>query len=134
MSKKKYIFIYQGEFLETHSLVEIKMESTQDEWDQITSETVKEKCFIEVLKDIAQPLLHEEWTRDQEISLRGLRRAVKAIKEIDPLRIAQFDQKTLKDEYTARSLKGIQELQDIMKESTGREAVAGDGPISISQL
>ena len=120
---------------ETDSLLAIKnhFQVSKEQWQHIVSETVKMFCFATINKDIVYPMLHESWDKEDEKELRGLKRSLKRFKELDPGLMLQIDIKSIKDKYAAMALKGIQNVQETMKEATGRVAV-GNNDIQVSEL
>lgn len=135
MSKrdKPYIISLDGKLLHAPSLLEVKMESTPDEWSQITSQTVKYFCFAKTLKEIGMPLLREDWEKEDERILRDLKRTVETMKNMDARRMSEFNIKEICDSYAARMLKGITEIQEMMSELSGR-LKSGDNNVQVSGL
>ena len=135
MSKKhrKYTFCIDGDLLECDSLLEIKNNVTENEWERITSNTMKYHCYVKMLRDIGMPLLEEPWEKGDKCLERNLRRTIGSMKRIDPSRMIQFDAKAICDEYAGRMLKGVHEVKDMMKGFAGRQS-HGDEKIQVSEL
>lgn len=136
MSKKtkKFIISIDGELLECDSLIELKGGVTDEEWLKITSGTVKYMCYSKMLRDMAMPLLQEEWNKDDERLLKGLRRTIEYMRRLDPVRISQFNIKEICDQYATIMARGVNDIRELMKNATGRGIAGAGGTITVGGL
>lgn len=112
---KEYVFAFNGELLRHESLLEVKTGTTDEEWLSIIEETIKYFCFVQTLRNIAMPLLHEEWEKGDERIFRSIKRSVESLKKLDNMSCLKYDTKVICDKYAAMALIGVDNLSKMMK-------------------
>lgn len=133
-TKSKPIIVVCGAPMEYNgTLLELKTNCNSEQWEQVTAETFKYKCFMKICRDIAMPMLHETWDKEDKKTFKRLRQTIESMKSLDPPRMLAFNEKKICDEYAARALKGVRETQDLMKDVTGRKP-GGDPRVEVSNL
>lgn len=95
------IFVLDGTIrcYEDGTMLQLHSQITSEEWQTIVEETLKYKIFVESLKDVGCPSLGEPWDEEDEWFRLQLDIAVSRIRNIDPLLLAKFDQKQIKNKY-----------------------------------
>jgi len=96
------LFAFDGgiRWFKEGSMLELHAQVTPEEWMIIVSDTIKYKVFIECLKEVACPILEDNWTAEDEWFLLQMGVAVSRLRNIDPLLIAKFNSEAIKQEYT----------------------------------
>ncbi len=102
------LFVLEGSIMHfpDGSMLELHGQITMKEWETIVEETIKYSIFLKCLKEIAIPLLEDEWTTEDDWFRIQLDVAVSRIRNIDPLLVAKHNVESFKKTYT-----------DIMKKS-----------------
>ena len=67
------------------SMLGLQSQVTDEEWKIIINDTISYHIFVECLKEIAFPLLKEQWTVEDEYWRLQLELAVSRIKNLDPI-------------------------------------------------
>ena len=133
-TKNKPMIVICGAPMEYNgTLLELKNSCDQKRWEQVTTETVKYRCFMQICRDIAMPMLHETWDKEDKRIFKRLRQTIEGMRSLDPSRMLEFNEKKICDEYAARTLKGVQEVQEVMKDATERRP-SGDIEVKVSNL
>lgn len=111
------MFVFNGgvQHYPDGSMLELHTGVTDDEWIQIVEETVKYRVFVECLKQVAFPILLEKWTKLDEWYRVQMEVAVSRMRNIDPLRVAQFNTDELKDRYIAQMQTNAHEFMQLAK-------------------
>jgi hypothetical protein len=117
------LFVLDGSirYYEDGSMLELHSKITPDEWDHIVAETVKYKCFVDCLKEIACPSLDESWTKEDEWYRHQLEVSISRMRNIDALLVAKHnipDIKQLYADYMEDNLPTIKESMEAIREET----------------
>jgi hypothetical protein len=96
------LFVLEGSvrWFKDGSMLELHAQITPEEWMLIVSETIKYQVFVECLKEVACPILEDNWTQEDEWGLLQMQIAVSRMRNIDPLLVAKFDREAIKTEYS----------------------------------
>lgn len=96
------LFALQGSIhvFEEGSMLELHTQITAEEWAEIVDDTINYKIFLECLKEVAIPLLEESWTAEEEWFKIQLDVAVSRMRNLDPLLVAKYDQKQIKEKMS----------------------------------
>ena len=120
MSKEPHptLFVFEGtiQHYEEGTMLELYSNITQEEWLIIIEETVKYKVFLECLKEVACPKLNEPWEEDDDWYRIQLGIAVSRMRNIDPLAVSKYDEKTIKSAYVEKMLNSAKEIQQLISE------------------
>ena len=121
MSKKEKhptIFVLDGSirYYDDGSMLHLHSQITNQEWEEIVSETIKYKVFVNCLKDIACPRLDESWSEEDEWHRLQLQVAVSRMKNIDPLLVAKYNESDIKEEYSKQMIKGVENMKKMIKD------------------
>lgn len=95
------MFVFDGgiRYFENGSMLELYSQVTMEEWSIIAEETIKYQIFLECLKEVAVPLLEDEWNKEDDWFRLQLDVAVSRIRNIDPLLVAGFNREQIKNVY-----------------------------------
>jgi hypothetical protein len=99
----------EGSMLTLRSLI------SEEEWTQIIEETVKYKIFVQCLKEVAIPILGDPWTEEDEWFLVQMDVAVSRIRNLDPLLVAKYDMKKIKEDYSELMRKGAERVKIMLQ-------------------
>ena len=124
------------------SMLQLHTQITDSEWEEIVSETIKYKAFVDCLKEVGCPKLDEPWTEEDEWHRLQLQIAVSRMKNIDPLLVAKHDEGLIKKQYSEQMLKGAENInkmvQDIKAENKElvkkKYGLDDDGNVKVSKL
>ncbi len=85
--KNPTIFSLDGSLMhfEDGTIYELHLGVNKEEWSEIVTSTVQFKIFLDCLKSIAFPMLHETWTAEDEWWRLQLEESIKRIKIVDPM-------------------------------------------------
>ena len=100
----------QGSMLQLYSLI------TNEEWEAIVEETVKYSVFVSCLKEVAFPILKEQWTEEDEWFKLQLELAISRMRNIDAMLLLKYDENKLKEEYSSKMRTNGIELMKIIEE------------------
>ena len=111
------LFVLDGEIMhyEEGSMLNLYTQITNKEWQHITEETTKYKLFVEVLKEIAFPILKEKWTKEFDWYRLQLEIAVDRMRNIDPLIFLGINQEEIKKTYTEQAKTNAEEMVKTIK-------------------
>lgn len=98
------LFVYDGSIrhFAEGSMLELCSSVTPEEWAQIAEETIKYQIFLECLKEVAYPILKEQWTEIDEWYRLQLGVAVSRIRNLDPLLGLKHNVEAIKQSYAAK--------------------------------
>lgn len=83
---KPYIFVFDGKFLESDSLLSIRSGISDDEWDSIVACTIDSYLQMNAIQESKSMDLD-----DKDVKLmKSLRRTIKFIEQIDPVTYTKF--------------------------------------------
>ena len=85
MKQRSYIFVYNGRFLEYDSLIELKSEVQDVDWNIILSQTID--CYAQ-LKAASQ---YTQLDKNDSRMMRQLKRTLDFIRTIDAAMMLKFD-------------------------------------------
>ncbi len=99
--KHPTLFVLDGSirYFENGTMLELYSKITQDEWQQIVEETLKYSIFVQCLKDIAFPILGEQWTKEDEWYRLQLEVAISRIRNLDALLVAKHNHIKIAEQY-----------------------------------
>lgn len=97
MSNRNYTIIYNGRFYETKSLIDMRSDVSDDEWDDIVSQSIDGYCYFCGLNKVY--LSEGGLDKDDNRLMRQLRRTIHTIRKIDPIIINKYDIDTLLMKY-----------------------------------
>jgi hypothetical protein len=113
------IFSFDGSLriYEEGSMYNLHMQVSEEEWKQITTETIQFKIFLECLKETAFPILKEIWTPEDEWWRLQLEVAVGRMKDIDPMLFVTsgVNVEATKTAYTDKMKKNAAEVVEQIK-------------------
>lgn len=111
------LFVLEGSIkhFEDGSMLELHSKVTAEEWELITEETVKYKVFLDKLKDVALPILEEQWDKEDEYFRLQMEVAVSRIRNIDALLVAKHNITTIGDEYEKMMRKNAKEVLELIE-------------------
>lgn len=99
--KHPTLFVLDGSirYFENGTMLELYSKITQNEWQQIVEETLKYSIFVQCLKDIAFPILGEQWTKEDEWYRLQLEVAISRIRNLDALLVAKHNHIKIAEQY-----------------------------------
>lgn len=111
------MFVLDGSIrhYEGGSMLELYSQITQDEWTEIIIGTIQYKIFLDCLKDVACPVLHETWTREDDWFRLMLDVNLGRMKNLDPLQFATIRQDEVRTAFEAKIKKNAAEVADDIK-------------------
>jgi len=86
MKNREYIFVFEGKFLESDSLIDIFGGVTKEEWEVIVKGTIGYYCLMIATDKVSESLDK----KDLRLS-RKLKRTILQMKNIDPALLSEFD-------------------------------------------
>lgn len=108
MSKRAYMFMHEGQFLETNSLVELQTHMDEEQWDNMVAHTVDSYCYMQSL-DNAYSGDGGIDKHDRRI-LRGLKRTIMTLKRVDPSTMGKYNIDELINKYNEIVRKHLEEF------------------------
>lgn len=116
--KQPTLFAFNGsiQLFNEGSMLELHSQITSEEWVMIVEETIKYKIFLECLKNIAVPILQEDWSKEDEWFIVQLNIAISRMKNIDPLLVASHNQEAICDIYTKQMKNNAEEVRKAILE------------------
>jgi hypothetical protein len=140
--KHPTLFVFDGSIrhYEDGSMLELHSKVTSDEWDSIISDTVHYKCFVECLKETACPSLEEPWTDEDDWFRVQLNVAVSRMRNIDALLVAKYNQKKIKEVYSDRMGKSVEEVKVMIEQARKEQKefiktrLDDEGTLSVTDL
>lgn len=126
-----YYLIFDGQVLQTDSLMEMKLDVPKDDWKKLVKETV---AFYVQLKQVSKsksvPLEH----KDKKM-LKKLERTIGFIKKLDPIYVQEIDINKQMEEV-GEQMKVIDQIyeEQIKIVMDNENAQSGDGDIHVSGL
>lgn len=111
------IFVFDGsiQHFPDGSMLELYTGVTPDEWQDIVVGTVQYKIFLDCLKDIACPLLHESWTSEDDWFRVVLEHNISRMRQLDPMIFLPINQETIKVEFEKKIRKNALEVSEDIK-------------------
>lgn len=112
------IFVFDGgiKHFADGSMLELHTQVKDTEWAMIIEETLKYKIFLECLKDVAIPLLDDQWTEEDDWFRLQLGVATSRIRNIDPLAFIKFNEEQIKDAYSEAMKNSAPEVRKFVEE------------------
>lgn len=111
-----FVFNNSIQYYEDGSMLELHSQVSEEEWAQIVEQTIAYKVFVECLKEYACPALDENWSSEEDWYRVQLDVSVSRIRNIDPLLVAKYDQKTIKSQYIDQMKAGAQDIKNLIQE------------------
>jgi hypothetical protein len=112
------IFVLDGtiQHFPDGSMMELYTGVTPDEWQEIVISSVQFKIFLDCLKDVACPLLHEVWTKEDEWYRLMLEHNISRMRNLDPMIFLPIDQDEIKRKFEDKiRTQSIEVAADIKK-------------------
>ena len=112
------LFVFQNSirYFEEGSMLELHSQVSEEDWNQIVEQTIAYKIYVDCLKEYACPALNEDWTADEDWYRVQLDVAVSRIRNIDPLLVAKYDQKSIKSQYIKQMKAGAEDIKNLINE------------------
>jgi hypothetical protein len=128
------LFVFKGviRYYEAGSMLELHAQVTPEEWDEIVKDTVEYSVFLNCLKETACPRLDEPWTTDDEWFRLQLEVSISRIRNIDPLKLAQFNVDDIRRQFSDQILKGVDQVKALIKDLRTQQAKLNN--ISVSEI
>jgi hypothetical protein len=121
MTKEQHptLFVFDGsiQHYEDGTMLELYSNITSEEWAIIIEDTIRYKIFLDCIKEIACPILGEAWDNEDEWYRLQLEVAVSRIRNIDPLAVAKYDQKSIKDAFADKISNNAKEVLLLINET-----------------
>lgn len=116
--KQPTLFAFNGsiQLFNEGSMLELHSQITSEEWAMIVEETIKYKIFLECLKNVAAPILQEDWSKEDEWFIVQLDIAISRMKNIDPLLVASHNQESICNVYTKQMKNNAEEVRKAILE------------------
>lgn len=119
MSKAiEYCIMYNGRLLEPESLLDIRTELTDDEWEGLIEETICAYSYFKGI-DLAYSIEGGLEPNDRRI-MRRIKRTIISIQKLDPIIIAKFNIDELIEAYKKVATEQLQSFRKPVKVSTGK--------------
>lgn len=121
MARKKHskqtVFAFNGEIrYYENKLGVLRLQVSDEEWDIIVKSTVEYCAYVEALKNVACPMLDEEWDTDDQVYLNELKKTIKQIKALDPFILAKYNYDDTVKNFTKTMTDRASELVAEIKE------------------
>lgn len=98
------------------SMLELYTGVTADEWQEIIAGTVQYKIFIDCLKEVACPILHESWTPEDDWFRVVLEHNISRMRQIDPMLFLSINQADIREKFEAKIRSNALDLAEEIKE------------------
>ncbi len=111
------LFVFDGaiKHFPDGSMLELHAGVNPDEWQDIIIGTIQYKIFLDCLKEIACPLLHEEWTQDDEWYRIMLDHNIGRMRNIDPMIFLPINQKEIREKFEEKIRRNALEVSEDIK-------------------
>lgn len=111
------MFVHEGSIkvFSEGSMLQLHMEVTPEEWQQIVKETVEYQTFLECIKKVACPILREPWDEEDDWYRLQLEIAISRMRNIDPLLVASVNVEELTKAYTEKMTANAKEVMALVK-------------------
>lgn len=107
------MFVHDGVIKQYEdSMLELHGQLPTDQWEDIVTSTVQYKIYVDCLKEIAYPLLHETWGVEEDYSRVMLEHNISRMRNIDPLFVARIDQDAIRKNFEEKIRKNALEVSD----------------------
>lgn len=112
------LFVFQSSirYYDNGSMLELHSQVSNEEWQRIIEETIAYKLYVECLKEYVFPQLDEQWTSEDDWYRVQLGVAVSRMKNIDPLLVAKYDQKQIKQAYLDSMKSSVLDINKLIGE------------------
>lgn len=121
MTKEQHptLFVFDGsiQHYEEGTMLELYSSVTNEEWSIIIKDTIRYKIFLDCIKETAYPILGEVWNDEDEWYRLQLDVAISRIRNIDPLAVAKYDQKSIRDAFTNKMRNNAKEVLSLIDET-----------------
>jgi len=128
---EKYYFVFDDKILQYDSILQLRTEVPEDEWQKIVNDTVG---YYIKMKSVADSESVPMEKKDRRL-MKKIERTVEFFKKLDPIRIQELNpDKMLED--TMRLMKAIDEQyeEDVKIVIEKQNSVSGDSDIRVSQI
>lgn len=111
------LFVLEGaiQHLPDGTMLELYTGVTSEEWLEIITETIQYKIFLDCLKEVAFPLLHEVWTDEDDWFRVMLEHNISRMRQMDPLLFLPIDQNTIRLKFEEKIRKNAVEVAEDIK-------------------
>lgn len=123
------MFAFEGviKHYEDGSMIELFTKVTTEEWELIITETVQYKIFLDCLKDVAFPILHEVWTKEDEWFRVMLEHNIARMKNLNPMLFLPINQETIRKAFEDKIRRNATEVaEDIQRMRSQQQSWLGD--------
>lgn len=112
------LFVFNGSirYFDDGSMLELHAQVSDGEWTKIVEETISYKVFVECLKEYVCPQLQEHWAPEDDWYRVQLGVAISRMKNIDPLIVAKYDQKKVKQDYLDAMKSSVLDIKKLIDE------------------
>lgn len=95
------MFVLEGaiQHLPEGSIIELYTGVTPKEWHDIVVGTIQYKIFLDCLKDVACPILHESWTTEDDYFRIMLDYNINRMRNMDPMIFIQINQEDIRTKF-----------------------------------
>ena len=121
------LFVFDGSirYYEDGSMLELHTAVRPDEWELIVEETIKYKIFLECLKEVAFPILNEQWTKEDDWFRLQLEVAISRIRNIDPLLVIKWNTDEIKKQYISKMTNNAKDVVKLIEETRNQQKKFG---------
>lgn len=97
------------------SMLELYTGVTPDEWQDIVVGTVQYKVFLDCLKEVACPILHESWTPDDDYFRVILDHNIGRMRNLDPMIFLPINQDEIRLKFEEKIRRNAIEVAEDIK-------------------
>jgi hypothetical protein len=122
VNNRANVFIYEGKFMETDTLIDVRAEASLSDWENIVRDTVDYYATMVVMDRANQGVME---TKDRRL-MRRLLQTIETIKKIDPRIMEDHDVTEVikkKDEELRRDLQALGRVIRVARGKGRRQGV-----------